>query len=578
MARAIALFSPGGFSLRLFLGWLLAIVVLLALPLSSRHLLAAGSGAGSATAIPGTHSVTPGITPVAEHFPPRHNVVMIVIDAGRPSYFSLAKLPHLQALMRQGIVYNQAWTGEMQSTTPNVHVTLGTGTLPRENGFLGFGWAAPQTRDPVDFRTLLADGQIDPVLRSLPVASIASLLHTTYPGSVSIAASGHKNYAVVGLGGGAANYELYGKFLNNHFVPTFLHGPPPLSRKQLQGLTVKSPLPIGAEDSWAVRYSLDVIRRTKPQLFMINLPEVDTWGHWYGPDDHAVFRRLMLNFDRLLGQIEATYRSLGMLKNTDFIITADHAMVESRAAHDWHLIYTAAHRAGTGIARADGGAGSIWLKDPNQAKAVAQNLVALKPAHVQAVFYRSSTNTDFDYVQASPSSWEIGPNDEAALKFLVDTTDGRTGPDVWMIYREAYTAAPRNVAGKWKGTHGGATWQVQHIPLIISGPGVKAGVRSSYPAQSVDMAATTEYLLGLHADSPTGVVLADALRHPPLRWVQEQRKLAPALSRYVSGLEFESRRDNTRAVPPPGFFPLRCTTSPHPVLRPPCKSPKPTNQ
>ncbi|MDQ2745451.1 MAG: hypothetical protein M3Z66_24590, partial [Chloroflexota bacterium] len=55
-----------------------------------------------------TAGTTPTVStgPVREPTPPRHYVVVIVIDAGRASYYSLAQLPHIRALMRRGVVYN----------------------------------------------------------------------------------------------------------------------------------------------------------------------------------------------------------------------------------------------------------------------------------------------------------------------------------------------------------------------------------------------------------------------------------------------------------------------------------------
>src|SRR5579875_1474499 len=116
------------------------LLITLALPGTSRYSVdASGStptGSGAATA---SGSVTPGATktPVSEPIPPVHNVVFLVIDAGRPSYLKLGRLPHINALIRNGVSYSRAWVGQLNSSTPDVHVTFGTGTLPRENGYMG---------------------------------------------------------------------------------------------------------------------------------------------------------------------------------------------------------------------------------------------------------------------------------------------------------------------------------------------------------------------------------------------------------------------------------------------------------
>lgn len=521
----------------------------------------------AAGATPSPTSVTATATPVIvqEPTPPRHYVVLIVIDGARPDYLTgLTKLPHIGALMQHGTVYDRAWVGQLESSTPDVHVTMGTGTLPRENGFLGFGWATPGSRRQVDFRTLLADGQIDPVLRSLPVPSVVARLHQFIPGSKAVAASGHKDYAAVGLGGGFADYELYGKFApHNQFVPSAVvgHAPPPLTPAQAKSLTLHTPLPVGAEDTWAFADALDVVQRVQPRLLMINVPESDTWGHWYGPDNHAMFQRIMLNIDRGVGQIEDAYQRLGLLKDTDFIVTADHAMMESRAAQNFPAIANAIHAAGGLEVRGDQEGGAIWLKDPTQAKAMAQKLVAMHPDHVMAIFYRSAPGNSYEYLQASPNSWLIHPEAGQALRYLVNTTAGVNGPDLWVLYRENYTVVTRNVTGKWKGTHGGATWQVQHVPLIISGPGVRSGVHSQFPARAIDIAPTIERLLGLPAIHRDGVALADAFTKPLPDEGAAEKAIEPTLAGYVTALREQSLIDDN-------IVPINWPTGLSPVL--PC--------
>lgn len=522
-----------------------------AAPAPSATVLATG-GTATATAIPGS-------APVEEQTPPRHYVVVLVIDAARPMYLNAPRLPHIDALIHNGVVYSRAYVGELESSTPGVHVTLGTGTLPRENGFLGFGWATPDTRKWVDFRTLLANGQIDPVLKSLPVPSIAARLHQFMPHAISVAASGHKDYAAVGLGGGVADYVLYGKYAGNHFMPTFLHAPPPLSPAERASLTVKSPLPVGAEDRWAFKYATMVAAHVRPRLLMMNLPETDTWGHWDGPADHKVFAGLMQNIDRGLGEIEATYRRLGILQQTDFIITADHAMMESRPARNWHTIQQKIVSWGAPIARADGSAGGVWLQNPAQARMVAEKLAATQPAHVMAIFYRSGPGNDYQYLQASSMKWLVNPQVGAALQRLADTTAGIHGPDLWVLDREDYTFDSNNVSGKWKGTHGGATWKVQHIPLILSGPGILKGVRSQYPARSIDIAPTVERLLGLPYIKRDGVILADAFSAPLPGERGPEKALAGPLGAEVTALQAQSQADERVGAWPSTAPVYRCS-------------------
>jgi predicted AlkP superfamily pyrophosphatase or phosphodiesterase len=487
---------------------------------------------------------TPTSVPVAEPTPPRHFVVLIVVDAGRISYQHLVRLPHIEALARHGIVYDQAWVGELNSSTPNVHVTFGTGTLPRENGFLGFGWVSPVTHHSVDFRTLLAQGEIDPVLQSLPVPSIATRLHELIPHGITVAASGHKDYATVGLGGGSAAYELFGKFVNKSFIPAFMHTPPPLTPVERKSLVVKAPLAIGSEDAWAFRYATMVARHVRPRLLMINLPEIDTWGHWYGPNNNGVMTHLMKNIDDGIGRIEDLYRQMGILDRTDFIITSDHSMMQSKPAKNWGQIQNITRSVGAKVLRADSEGGAMWLQDPSQSKAVADRIVSLHPEHVEAVFYRGALGDQFRFIMDSPDSWLAGPQVATALQYLVDTTAGRNGPDLWVLYHENWSIVPRNVSGQWKGTHGGSTWKVQHVPLIISGPGIRAGAHSEFPSRAVDLAPTIERLLGLPAIKRDGVILADALTDPTRAEWKPQLAIARELTAYINALRYQSNTDD----------------------------------
>src|SRR5579875_2485585 len=183
--------TPRRLTLLALLRWISPALLLgiLVLPGTARYSASANGSTptASAAATPGTTT-----TPVPESLPPAHNVVLIVIDAGRPSYLKLTALPHIAALIRDGVTYSRAWVGQLNSSTPDVHVTFGTGTLPRENGYMGFGWATPATRQQVDFRNLVETGAIDRQLRSLPQPSITMRLRQYYPNAISIAASGHK--------------------------------------------------------------------------------------------------------------------------------------------------------------------------------------------------------------------------------------------------------------------------------------------------------------------------------------------------------------------------------------------------
>jgi predicted AlkP superfamily pyrophosphatase or phosphodiesterase len=45
-------------------------------------------------------------------------LVLIVMDGFRADYASLAPMPALKALMHEGMTYNRAWVGQLESVTP----------------------------------------------------------------------------------------------------------------------------------------------------------------------------------------------------------------------------------------------------------------------------------------------------------------------------------------------------------------------------------------------------------------------------------------------------------------------------
>jgi arylsulfatase A-like enzyme len=253
--------------------------------------------------------------------------------------------------------------------------------------------------------------------------------------------------------------------------------------------------------------------------------------------------KLMENIDQGIGEIEDSYRAAGLLDRTDFVITADHGMVNSRPARTTDVVRQTAARVHAGITVLDTAAGGISLVDSGKAKAVAEQLVALRPPHVAAIFYRSRPGLHYSYVLASPQRWLLNGAVRRALQHLVDTTAGLDGPDIWMLHREGYTAHYQNLAGIWKGTHGGATWEVQHVPLILAGPGIRSGAISQFPARAIDIAPTLERLLGLPPIKRDGVVLADALMDPTGKEIAAQNAVAGGLSADVEALQAESRAD-----------------------------------
>jgi arylsulfatase A-like enzyme len=100
----------------------------------------------------------------------------------------------------------------------------------------------------------------------------------------------------------------------------------------------------------------------------------------------------------------------------------------------------------------------------------------------------------------------------------------------------------RNQVG-WHGDHGGPSWNAEHIPLIISGPGVRQNVHSGYPATLYDVAPTVLALLGVAPRGMDGVELADGLIRASPEALDAQTARGAELEPIVQALKAQSHQD-----------------------------------
>jgi arylsulfatase A-like enzyme len=246
----------------------------------------------------------------------------------------------------------------------------------------------------------------------------------------------------------------------------------------------------------------------------VNLPEFD-WplGHILGASADGWFAwKLMTKFDADVGAIEAQLQHDHVLKDTLFVITADHGMLSLHHHIPHEDIQNAVTAAGTSLADYDyHSSGYLWLRDHTKAAAVAAKILALRNPDIRAVYYRKPRA--YTYVRAAGGVNSVSAATDGAYQFLLGTLAGSTAPHVVLMLKENTSIRGRNEVD-WKGDHGGGSWNAEHIPLIISGPGVRQGVYSPYPATIYDIAPTVLDMLGASSVGMDGVVLADGLIQP----------------------------------------------------------------
>lgn len=476
--------------------------------------------------------------------------VVIVVDAARYDEFNLAQMPNLAKLAASGVQYSQAWVGQLPSVTEASHATIGTGVLPNRHDILGDTWRVPGTEQmsPNLLNSQLTrTGYIGKEIQSTGSPSLAAITHQRWPGSTVVALSGHKIYAADALGAGNADYVAFGaKDARAHFVPMAIPG------HEFAASILKSPqldLPAyprqpGAEDSWTTTLALKFLFQYHPRLMMINLPEVDIFGHLSGTDA-SVIQPLMSNVDKQIGRLVAGYGRAGILPQTTFVVTSDHGMVPALHTVDSRQISDIVTKAGGDpLYVGHGDYSSVWLKNPRYIDRVKTALVGANLSNVAAVYARNSRG---NYVLASPTTRLADPAVEAAQLQLLSTLNVAESPDIVLIYDEnTITMTPGFIKSGRKGDHGGATWGAQHIPLILNGPRIKKGLISTFPARLVDIAPTVESLLETYPQRQDGTPLADAILNPPAGSPAKQTRVGTALRFDVEALEREAAlRPNT---------------------------------
>lgn len=484
--------------------------------------------------------------------PPARYAVVIVLDGARPDYFNLTPMPNLRALEARGVAYTQAFTGQELANTPPSHATIGTGVLPRHHGVEGFLWEDPHTHlmtNPTD-ENAVESGELERVISGSHVPTLAGQIKATYPAARVASVAAHKCYASDAMGTGASDYILCSLIYHNRWVAQAVgnHLPPPGALNNPQwdvpipprasgfGAAVQQ-WPVGAENAWTVRYALWAFHRVHyPRVLMINLSETDVLGH-FAPNDQ-IARHLMRKFDALLGSIVTSYRQAGLLDRTDFVVTADHGMSHVNTFLPYSLLSRSVALAGTTPVYIEHDtAAAIGLVDDSKARLVARNVFRLGGKAVDATYYKAENHGQWQYRLAALQTGRPAALEHAYAK-LASTMASAAGPDVFVVFGP-HVSTRRTVAYgySWKAGHLGPQWGDQHIPLVLSGPGLKQGVSSTYPARLVDIAPTVEHLLGAHTGRVDGVVLNDALTQDSADGARAQRLRENTFRPIVAALE-----------------------------------------
>jgi hypothetical protein len=508
---------------------------------------------GSAAPLPAQDA-----TPVV---PEPKYLVLIVMDGFRADYTSLAHMPALNDLKHHGTTYDRAWVGQLESVTPTSHATLSTGRFPNHHGIVGFQWRDPVTKGEViaGWDQTLRSSAIEGVLRASKTSSLPIALKKADPRAKVVSISSEKIYAADAWGGTAADYILYdtpkGK---NLLVPTGVvgHEPPAdfLADQKLQ-----QTLPFKHFTTWdylSAHLAMAAVKKFRPRLLMVNLPGADVYGHAFGGiTAPGVMSRVVRGLDQSIARIVGAYKAAGLYKQTMFVVTADHGMSPNTHAVSSQTVSHVIRQSGAQEMFHTGGTASyIYLRDPQRAPEVANGMS--KVHGIVAAYYQVRRGQAYRYVPVAGTTIPNGL--DAAYRYLLSTVAGPTAPDVAAPFRENTIGQVRDYA---YGHHGGLNWGVQHIPLVIEGPGIRVGKTSHAPARLVDIAATMARALNLTVPGMDGIVLADALTAATQLEVAAQNRRSPSLSSYQSALIGRYTRevvsDRKQQFYPPPLAPRR---------------------
>jgi predicted AlkP superfamily pyrophosphatase or phosphodiesterase len=499
-------------------------------------------------------------------------VALIVLDGGRPNYIAnhLKQMPNLRQLMTSSRTYDRAWVGDLMSITPPGHAVIGTGSFPKDDGgIVNWDWGIHSTgKISPTFQALAnyQNGYAFQVIKNSGTPTLAGMIHSKYPSGLVVAGSGAHFHAAGPMGGPDANWIFaYDRIKGNwapytlglHAVPQKILSDPTLRTPlaSSNGSTVPltyDPLALGKQDSLVMAAGAKAVQLYRPRGLMLNLPEVDTIGHWskHWAQDIGILYRA---FDSDLGKLVAAYKRAGIYSQTLFVVTADHGMIQSvhrvldtQAVKDQINSVLGPHK--SILVNGGGAAGptmtSIWLKNPADNQRMAQAIWNKHYDNVSAIFYLTNSGGQYAYKMAGcegndPSVHTCPADLVKAYSYLLSTEAGPTGEDVAILLREN---ARNSGLPDMLGRHGGADWGSQHITLIMAGPGVKAGV-SQHPARLADLAPTIERFMGITPRARDGIVLADAFQQPVDTDVQAQTTSDATTNVYANALIARANND-----------------------------------
>ena len=225
--------------------------------------------------------------------PPDRLLILVSFDGWRWDYHTKAPAPNLRALMARGVRAEGLIPGYPSKTVPN-HYSLVTGLYPGHHGMVANTIRDPKTGRLFE-RTNRAEVEDpmwwggDPLWNTVQRAGLVAAT-MFWPGSEAPV--------------GGMQPKHWREF--DETVP-------------------------GSDRVRQVLAWLDLPRTQRPQFVTLYLNDVDTFGHWYGPDSPQV-RAAIARTDEQFGELVAGLRARGLLDAANIVVVSDHGMTPTTRA------------------------------------------------------------------------------------------------------------------------------------------------------------------------------------------------------------------------------------------------------
>jgi predicted AlkP superfamily pyrophosphatase or phosphodiesterase len=257
-------------------------------------------------------------------------------------------------------------------------------------------------------------------------------------------------------------------------------------------------------DAMTAAFSVEVIKRYKPDLMLLHFLDLDHREHYEGVESKGACTSLK-RLDGFIGDVRAAYKDAGILDRTTFFIVSDHGFSplhtilnvrEMLAQSGWSTLIADSMSKVIDIRGASGSVG-VYLK-PN----VNGDITALLDAKVRPLFENRFHGLARWITPAEAR--KLGGFPDAAFVLCA-------APGYSLSGSNSKTRTLVSSGGSFVGTHGYCPDEpIMQSAFIASGPGVRQFGKIP-TIRMIDIAPTVAAILGLNLPDADGVPIAGIL-------------------------------------------------------------------